>query len=392
VTEITDAPYYWDYHALLFAGSFLCLAVVSLRLALAAVRHDWWIESGQKMLYWSVAVAVLILFASAGYQVGTNLPILQEAGFRGSEDEYAAILLRYNGQSGYLVTARYGKDAEYTMRRFRITAAGIETGSNASADSYFRDISILGAENPKHPDIEYYVNSDGTNQSFLNIIDIDGGAVKKVHLEDYDPKVDPWSRAFAWGNRLYLIGNHLLTLDITDPMSPRYLSEKPYRLNHGMEMGGSDDLTLSLPPLPDVPPRERINAALKTITLRAFTLQGDLLYAVDESTVYAYRLTDLSDTWATFKKIGEYRETMLQSFFGSRGIASLEGKDGLVYVVTGYAGYLNPQIIVFDARSSQPLRQVAHFAAPGVEIVCPLPNGRALIGGTQLWLVGPPPR
>jgi hypothetical protein len=70
--------------------------------------------------------------------------------------------------------------------------------------------------------------------------------------------------------------------------------------------------------------------------------------------------------------------------------------NGLLYVSNGVSlprgSGVNPTVDVYDVNGPHPLRQVGHFAAPGVINVCPLPDGRAIVGGSKLWLVGPPPR
>jgi hypothetical protein len=52
---------------------------------------------------------------------------------------------------------------------------------------------------------------------------------------------------------------------------------------------------------------------------------------------------------------------------------------------------LNSGFSVYDIAGPGPVKQVGHFAAPGAWIVCPLPDGRSLVAGSKLWLVGPPP-
>jgi hypothetical protein len=65
--------------------------------------------------------------------------------------------------------------------------------------------------------------------------------------------------------------------------------------------------------------------------------------------------------------------------------------DGLLYVVPWPNPAANNPVTVFDLRDPHPMRPIGHFGAPGIGAVCLLPDGRALIGGDQLWLVGPPP-
>src|SRR5207247_456860 len=69
-TEIDSA---WDpIRTVKFEGGMLAIATVSLALALLAVRRDWRVESGQRMMYGAISAAILILFTSAAFQLGTN--------------------------------------------------------------------------------------------------------------------------------------------------------------------------------------------------------------------------------------------------------------------------------------------------------------------------------
>jgi hypothetical protein len=67
---------------------------------------------------------------------------------------------------------------------------------------------------------------------------------------------------------------------------------------------------------------------------------------------------------------------------------------GFAYVSTFNWTTKTPRVTVFDIHDPQRPRPVGHFAVPGDAplVVCALPDGRALIGGRKLYLVGPPPR
>ena len=60
-----------------FIVGMIALCAISLAIAVVAVRRDWRIESGRKMMYWSIGGALLILFSCAAFQVASNLPLLQ---------------------------------------------------------------------------------------------------------------------------------------------------------------------------------------------------------------------------------------------------------------------------------------------------------------------------
>jgi hypothetical protein len=85
---------------------------------------------------------------------------------------------------------------------------------------------------------------------------------------------------------------------------------------------------------------------------------------------------------------------MLEQVFGSFDrYAGDTLSNGLLYCSQGfYGGTFNPHVTVFDTRGANPMRVVGHFAAPGYGMIaCPLPDGRAIVAGSKLWLIGPPP-
>jgi len=86
-----------------------------------------------------------------------------------------------------------------------------------------------------------------------------------------------------------------------------------------------------------------------------------------ERQLLAYRLTKLTDTAATFQKIGVHEPTLLERFFGQSYYQEMRMQNGLVYLAIGYqfSQAINPSVSVFDTRGPHPLRMVGHFAAPG---------------------------
>jgi hypothetical protein len=165
---------------------------------------------------------------------------------------------------------------------------------------------------------------------------------------------------------------------------------------------GSDRALVPLPQVPGLPPRQRLEVALKKFGANCF--EGDIICTSFQNTLLAYRLIKLTDREAVLEKIGQRDLTMLEGVFGPhyliQGTEGMKLQNGLLYATYGSNDWvsfaqlydlINPSISVFDTGGTPPMRQVGHFAAPGVSTVCPLPDGRALIGGSKLWLVGPPP-
>jgi hypothetical protein len=421
VTTITDDvtfgtwPDIWTRGNLAFAVGMLGLAVMAVAAALMAVRRGWRIESGRKMMYGSVAAAVLFLFASAAFQLGTNLPILQQIDLPQQEQ---VVRMRCDGQRGFLLTWLPGPDqyvngraettVQYRYRSVEVTASGIKLGGPLQASNvlYFWWAFDL-PQAPGHPEIAYgpAVVNDGLKpqECRLDIYAQNSGkaVVNSVQLWQQSDREREFARAFIWQGKLYVIGAHAVTLDITEALKPRIISDQllPPDNNNPWAFDGSDRVVLSLPPVTGLPARQRLDALVDNPWRPLWRMDGDDLCAMYatrfEQQLLAYRLTKLTDTAATFQKIGVHEPTLLEIFFGQSYYQEMRIRDGLVYMANGFhnnSQTINPSVSVFDTRGPHPLRMVGHFAAPGALEVCPLPDGRALVGGSKLWLVGPPPR
>ncbi|MGD0138782.1 MAG: hypothetical protein ABSD28_07900 [Tepidisphaeraceae bacterium] len=380
---------------LAFAAGMLGLAITVLALALLAVHFDWRIGSGRKMMYASISAAILILFASAAFQLGTNMPILRQIDMPKGEPIW---WIRCNGNDGYVISPRPDStylESTFNLRTIKLTESGIELGSPVRVSPQLLWGWYL-EHAPGHPNTVYRVtetDKDETGTLWLNVAQLDKGtdkpAIRLGEYEQYSPNAS-WPHLYASGDRLYVIGARLMTLDISKPLTPHVISNVPFGYSYD-DRGfafGNDTFTEILPPVPNLSQRQRLQAVIKP-----FCFEGDILceWPWRGNTAIAYRLTQLTDTKAVFKTIGQYKPTLLEEIFGASNRLNMELQNGLLYVSQYPGNTENPHIDVFDTRGPHPLRLIGHFAAPGVRTVCPLPDGRALVGGDKLWLVGPPP-
>jgi hypothetical protein len=390
-------PILFDVPQLAFASGMLVLAIIVLLLALLAVNRDWRLGSSRKMMYGSVAAVVLIIFASAAFQLGTNMPILRQIDL--SKDE-PACQIQYHGADSYLITRKPQPDglAPYChLRSIRLTDSSIELGPPIRLAIQFQWGLTWDAElAPFSPKTAYYFNSLGNNERVsisLRVAQLDAPIDKFVlqigEFTSYDFPGSP--RLFATGNRLYVIGPHLIVLDITIPLSPRVISDVPFGYSFGWDHFGGDTFKVILPPVPGLSPRQRFEAVMKPLCFDGDTLcEG---FGDNDVTLLCYHLAHLTEKNAVFEKVGQYKPTILENMFGSQDFFSrMMLQNGLLYVCQGYTDRVtNPHVDVFDTRGPHPLRLIGHFAAPGIRTVVPLPDGTALVGGDKLWLIGPPP-
>jgi hypothetical protein len=405
------------FSALVFAVGMSAVAVVMLALAIAAVRYRWRIDAGHRLMYGAVGAALVIIFATVGYQVGTNLPVLQEVGISRGETMAS---IRYDGHRGSVVTIEYvgwgSQQRELIrVRSLELTAGGIRLGEAKQIKTpgpnnywYWPEAPVPQASVPAHPEIFYQsdLESDEPDSpivhSRLVLLHVDMTAAiaerSTVKLWAADQSTEPFfPRIQVWGDRLFVMGSHLATLDITNPLAPRLISCVPLRFN---PIGSHDATTFSLP-LPRVsglPNQQRLAATTQTWGWWYFPDEGVLCESRNvgdggetTSMIVAWHLIKLTDDVAVFEPIGQWQETFLQQLFGSSYVHTMTMHDGLLYVVPWPNPAANNPVTVFDLRDPHPMRPIGHFGAPGIGAVCLLPDGRALIGGDQLWLVGPPP-
>ncbi|HTW93720.1 MAG TPA: hypothetical protein VMD30_02930 [Tepidisphaeraceae bacterium] len=370
------------------------LAAACVSIAILATGRDWRIESGPKMMYGAVCLALVLILSSACFRLGKNLPVLTQVPLNGVHGDVVA--LRCDGQHGVVVTnARstitYRDWETSTINSFELSGLTINVYPAITPTSAINRDELLffpsGASN-----IAYGGWISDKNCFEFSVTNLATGAKKSFPLPWWrEGKYPTWPFFFQWHTHLYLLGEYAATFDITDPLSPRLIPNSTAAPFYPVAIEGTEEqLKLALPPLPGVPPRDRILPALAG-SGRSAVLQGDILYSMDWGSpkLSAYRLVSLSDGTATLTRVGDYPSSTYPTLWGSSDIEQIAGENGLVYAVI-WSGMVNPQIIVFDSASADPLRPVAYFAAPGIEAICPMADGRALVAGNGLTLLGPP--
>jgi hypothetical protein len=440
----------WGENAAPYAAALVAISVITLVIAMIAVRRGWRVQSGRKLMYAAVAVVILILLGSAAYQLGTDMPILQEISLRPAEQ---VIGLQSQNYKGFVMTQQYDDaaavklgfryESEQQYRPFKVTASAIVLGEpdrrpTRGSEFYsgwygwpgwYAQLSPEG-----HPEISYGVESTvddttGEQQCNLQIYRHGTGGGSTMRLWSLPSNgstwVDgkqlwysDWSVGYVWKDRLYVIGRQLVILDIADPLRPKILSNTPFSSaffeQEAKDRAGGywsyaqstnrqpDKLVWDLPPIPDLPAQQRLEARLKMGGLgRSIASDGKILCELDGDGLTAWRLKELTDKKAVFEPIGQYKPTILEAAFGNFNYGELYMANGLLYLSSGgrwgWGGYgigrqiFNPHVSVFDVRGPGRIRLVGHFASPGLQTMSVLPDGRVIAGGDKIWLIGPPP-
>jgi hypothetical protein len=406
-------PVLFSDNQLIFGAGMFAIAFAGRSLALLAVKHHWQIQAGHKLMYGAISTAILIMCISAGFRLGTNLPVLAKAQY--PADEFPSII-RCEGNSGYMVTRRWDKPTraeQYFFRTIKLTPSSVTLGEAQKIDKDF----LLPPPWPHgrpvgYVALEYDNETDHTWSSELRIIDSrklpdlrTDQTLQLWGIHSSEPRTPGESssdlKTWVQGNRLYVLGEKIVTLDITQPWSPRIISIKPYfrGWTRGWFYPETDVAMFSLPQIPELPRDSRLKIVLGEGTYESRNYwswplrSGNIRYQPYNNSVSGYRMTDLTDVAATFHKFGQYHPSLIDRVFGNNQYWSAEVQDGLLYASgSGGQGPFNRRIDVFDARDGKSVRLVAHFAAPQLQDKCPLPDGRILAAGNGiLWLVGAPP-
>jgi hypothetical protein len=426
------AEHWHEPRQLAFAAAMVILAAAGLALAIVTIRRSWRIESGVKMIYCSLAAAFLILCASASFQLGTTLPILQAvdlpevftngwAGLSVNGDRVILTQDAHYNEEDPRTHAIHGKDVQ-TLYKFRIEADRVQLVGHSSlidgrpywplsaprlmalADGTFGFCGV-GTENndPKGPLKLSVTRCDqngleiSTNTSPIQLWDLDG-----ANNDSYF--------SYSWNKHLYVLGlseqkrfaplhaNRQAIIDISDPLSPKLIfncavdfSFNRYFWHQEDESHFDDQFIIHLPELPDLPPRERLKLCL---TGYYDALENDTLCIEHRNgELAAYRLKSLTDTAAIFTRLGAHEIGIVERVFGRSGFGRIQLENGLLYQMRAIGSDHSYEYIlsVYDTRGPHPMRMIGHFATADAHNFAALPDGRALVGGSKLWVVGPPP-
>jgi hypothetical protein len=231
-----------------------------------------------------------------------------------------------------------------------------------------------------------------------------GGLVNSIPLPITTPAQgdQTWPLAYIWGDRFYVIGHKLVTVDISQPLSPRVISVVPLGYQ---ERGGNglnfvsvsswlDRYTMryDLPQVPGLPAAQRLEAALQVDTSgNAKVSDGKILFRTQGNLIMEFKLAKITPQFAIFKLVGRTNDGM-ENLFTWGWPDNLRLRGNLLYVPQNRYEY-NPVVKVYTTNGGDPPKLVGHFAAQSSEMyVAPLADGRSIVAGSKIWLVGTPPR
>jgi len=378
-----------------YTGGMLAIGLVGMILSLISVARGWRIQSGTRMMYWSVGVTLLLLFSTVAVQLGTNLPVLQQIDL--PADQHVR-WMQLEGTSGVLCTAQDPTPSDGGV----ILPAGnlrlIELQDNRLVLG--RQITLPGASiayDQQRWALKGHVLytlfeqqlADKSHSAELRVTNLDGSLIAKPAATLQSPS---WvSDMFVRDQRLYVfMGYELAIFDIHTPDEPQLLSNEKIPWGKISDEGYKNYLQYRLPIIPGFSARECLETILRRYHVGA--LNGDKLATGSG----IYKLDELKDGEAHFTLISNnnYEPSILESVFAS-GPSSGVASDGLLYTShrNDVPGKEMQGVTVFNIKDPLNPKTIAHFAVPSEHwlVVHPLPDGRAIVGGDKLYLLGKPP-
>jgi hypothetical protein len=386
----------------MFVAGMLVISAAALIASVLAIARDWRIESGTKMMYWSIGSTLVILFASASFRLATNLPALQQIDV--SEKEYV-FDIRFEGTSGIMLTRGNFDRGAPSVRSLRLSDAGLQVGSpvlfSRASHDYWKETVGWSSRNP---DLVYLSEAipwpDGYTEFELRTLSLTSGkdVAKPVWLWDrgfYDRGIGRPSLHLC-EDKIYAIGGNLLgILNISKPAEPKLMSVEDFHRGHWPENHSETERYMGLPLLPGLSARQRLS------TIQFYyggeSVTDDILVQARDRSLNVFKLDRLTDENAHFSEVGRYEKTLLEEVFGETSGRQVKAAGGLAYVTddvrNGITTVRAPRITVFDIRDPRRPRPVGHFSVPSRRflVVCPLPDGRAIVAGDKIYLLGKPP-
>lgn len=405
-----------------FVLSMLVIAGLGIVVAILALRRDWRIEAGRKMLYWSVGAAMLLLFSTAAFQVAANLTLL-DTGWVPAIPNAARETSNYfqrtefalaSSKRGVLVSRSQRDRSVFLVRGFAISNNRVDFDEpfelQPNGPFAWNSSSATPLWDPARPDVLYIPDEavvlDSDRKTVLPYPTLTTMGLRSTErtfrTQAFTELAAPMTpnygtRAIIWNQSLWVWGRHVCVFDLADPYRPKLIQSFPSLPWAGLQLIGADKVEATLPQLPGLPARQRLELLASPWDERSRSnLDGDiLLRSVDGPTsarLLSYKLTSLSDTKATFAQFGVYEGSFIDSWFAGRSMRQAASAGTLFHSYYGRVGGLH--LTAMDLTSPQ-MAPIGHFAF-GEDSnlhLLPLPDGRMLaIGLNKYFLLAAPNR
>jgi hypothetical protein len=396
------------------ATGMLAITAVATAIGLLSVRFHWHVESGRRLIYVTIASALFVLLGSWVYQVGTNLPVISSIPL-GINDQVRWIDSSVNPPLVCVRNRPAQGRYQYSVHQLIMTDHSLSLGSIASRSMISPQWDPVRCASQRDPSAVYELEWSGDgdfsvqgnrilqvdHQKELGVRGPNPLSIVLWHQMTPPTAKFPGAYLYQYADRLYVLGDRTIVYDISDPVRPRQLSNeavswKPIgqEIDWGIEIL-PDSPSFELPYAPGLPKENRLELLMgvrSLVTGGAFDGKTWCRYAWngDRSTLDVLRIGSLTDDRVDFELAGRFVPTRIQELSLGIGSSNMRLENGLLYALS--PGAAEGSLAVFDVALPRAVKLVAHFAAPSLFYCEPLPDGRAIAGGDQLWLLGPPPK
>jgi len=396
------------------SGSFSCFLA-----GIVAVEKGWAVSLEQRRVAWILAFAALFLFGATSFQIGSYLECERLIEWEGDERFVTSLSIHETrGILGFVDSTRttkaISKGSAFRIQSFDLEAPDIVTGKpildpwQGGTMRFFRNPPVLWL--PETPDRAYYIldevvpvesprtNPDRSQLAFCSVAlnaSPETQTIQRLDLLEVFPNLKNYNenlpRMCHQNHLLYVFGGDVIaTLSLSNPDGPEVTGVKVWKddFRFGLyyrEDAESGSLTVRLPPIEEMNPRERLIAWSRLKNVAGCSMAGDLLVKMDTRRLATYRLESIDDEEAVFQEQGVLRLTPLERFFHADSCPSLL-HEGFFYLLR------SDGVSVFDVRDPRRPKRAGHYAAPAERFcsIAALPNGRVLVAGNNLHILAPP--
>jgi len=401
-------------------GSFAAVVIAGI-----AVKRNWRLKVGQKLMFWLLGGVGMFLFLTVVFQLRSNLECVRQIPLKPeSEGRCFVEAIACDGDKGVLLLQGQGREPNdvvgkavcYSLMTFDLSAKEFlsEEISLAKEQSpmflWFGNRVVWSARNSQWAYlIKMSTSQEETlakssampkaDRAELLTISLDVGAagvVDKLSLLPYlEDRAEFWCSLYMLDDTIYVITlDKLLIFDVGSdgkPVLRKVINGQfriPSRAGRAVrEQLRQSTLFMRLVPVECLDTEERLKITVGLTGYSTVASEGDIVVVADyDSPLTAYRLKEVRDDVATLEMVGFRRPTPLERFAGAYP-TQVFVRDGLAYVIGDFGG-----LSVYDVRRPQQIRRIGHYAVPNESLcaIVPLPDGNILVGGKKLHIVAPP--
>jgi hypothetical protein len=408
------------YIAFALVGSFAAVVLSGV-----AVKRNWRLKVGQKLMFWLLGGVGMLLFLTVVFQLRSNLECVRQIPIKTvkplRERDLGIVTIVSDGDKGVVLRRVLQTDESSTPRdEYRLWRFDL-----SSAEPIGKEIVLPMLELPpmiswshnkgiawsaEHPQLLYMVrelhSQDKTDgKSKLNCAEIltislsDSEAVvtDKIdllpHIED---RKGYCNGMCIYKDRVFVnLSGQVFIFDLGADGKLTFKSVTKRQVGVYDKVTRRDasrhtfaTMLVGLIPAEGLTTEEQLKVAVELTDYPEIASEGDIIIVADnDSPIRVYRLKEIRDDVATLEMAGFRRPTPLEGFVGTYP-SRVFVRDGLTYVLWGFGRGLT----VYDVRQPQQIRRVGHYAVPNerLQTIAPLPDGNILVGGSKLHIVRPP--